>query len=319
MPAFISRRSAIALLAALALAPARSFASIKRRPKPRRVKEEKAWINGKGMWVFPFAADKLPDTADDFAAAMERGYRKALELPDFATGIVVARGGTYPSVDSLTIDVCDAVVKNPENKRKPSDRELALHGIDAAKFELLGKHMSLEHANVDLTMIATDARLLFTRDSAGKPLLVMGNAKAGHVSVELSLDDCERLLLAAAQKGGAKYALAVDKARLKMTVDDGRSVRVHVKLSTRVGFIPAGLHLRAKLDIDPNLDATLSELSCTGDEALGPLIGGLIQPFLDRYNGKTRPLMNFPKTDMRLRDVQITADETIRLAADFGS
>ena len=103
------------------------------------------------------------------------------------------------------------------------------------------------------------------------------------------------------------------------TVLDGRTIRVHLKLSTRVGFIPAGLHFRARMDIDDNLNGRLSELSCTGDEALGPLIGGLIQPFIEKYNGTTRPLMNFPATNIRLRGVEIVAEQTIRVSAAFGS
>jgi hypothetical protein len=284
------------------------------RPPP----EEKAWINGKGMCVFPFADDRLPDTADDFAAAMERGYRKALKLPDDAK-VVTTAGGTYPIVESLRIDVCDAVVKDPENKRKPSDRQLAIHGLDAARFEFVGRGMTVERSTMNLAMSATDARLLFTRDKDGKPLLVLGSAKQGHVSAEMSLDDVEALLLAAARKGSRAYGLSVERTRLKMTVEDNRTVRVDLKLFTRVGFVPAGLRFRARLDINDDLTAKLSGLSCSGDDVLGPLIGGLVHPFLARYNGTTRPLMNFPQTEMRLRGVQITADDTIRVAADFGN
>ena len=104
-----------------------------------------------------------------------------------------------------------------------------------------------------------------------------------------------------------------------MDVQDGRTVRVDLKLSTRFAFAPAGLHFRARLDIDDDLRGRLSELSCTGDEVLGPLISGLIQPFLAKYNGKTRPLMTFPKTGMRLQGVEIVADERVRLTANFGS
>ena len=139
------------------------------------------------------------------------------------------------------------------------------------------------------------------------------------MSAEMSLDDVERLLLAAAKKGAGRYGLSVDGTRLRLSVEDGRTIRVHLKLSTRIGFVPAGLHFRARMDIDDNLNGRLSELSCTGDQALGPLISGLIQPFIKKYNGTTRPLMNFPATDIRLRGVEIVADRTIRVSAAFGS
>ena len=193
------------------------------------------------------------------------------------------------------------------------------HALDAGKVELLGQRMSVDGATVNLDISATDAKLMFTRDKEGKSLLMLGGAKSGRMSCEMTLDDVERLLLAAARKGGRPYGLRVDRTRLKMNVEDGRTVRVDLKLFTRFGFTPAGLRFRARLDIDDNLQGRLSELKCSGDDVLGPLISGLIQPFLARYNGKTRPLMNFPKTDMRLQGVEIVADERVRLTADFGS
>jgi hypothetical protein len=322
VPVVRSHRITLVIALSYVLAPHCFGVSAKphRPPKFERSKEEKAWINGKGMCVFPFAADELPDTADDFAAAMARGYRRSLKLPHEDAPIVVAAGGTYPAVESLKIDVCDAQIYPERKGRTPSDRQLAIHGLDAAHFELLGHRMSMEHATLNLDMTATDARLLFTRDANGKPLLMLGAAKAGRVKFEVTLDDVERMLRAEADRAARPYGLDVSRARLKMAVDgDGRTVRVDLKLSTRLGFVPAGLRFRARLDIDDDLRGRLSELSCTGDEVLGPLISGIISPFLARYNGKTRPLMNFPATDMRLRGVDIVADHSIRLAADFGN
>jgi hypothetical protein len=280
--------------------------------------EPKAWINGKGMCVFPFAANRLPDTADDFSAAMARGYRLALKLPN-ESPVVVATGGTYPIVDSLEIDVCDSVVLYPDKgARKPSSKYLAIHGLDAARFSLLGHRMAIEDATISLNMTATDARFLFTRDEKNKPLLVLGGAKEGRLSVEVACDDAERLLLTAARKGARTYGMSVSRVRLKMTTEGQRTVRVDLRIFARVGFVPAGLHFSARLDMNDRLDGTLTELSCTGDDILGPLVSGLIRPFLARYNGKTRPLMNFPASDLRLHDLHIDADQTVRITADFG-
>jgi hypothetical protein len=321
VPILSFRRNALAIIV-VALGVVAHAADVSARPakpaKPKPPAEEKAWIDGKGLCLFPFAADRLPDNSGDFAAAMELGYRKALKLPDDAN-IVVAEGGTYPNVDSLKIDVCDAVIPPDKKSRKPSERQVVTHALDAGKVELLGQRMSVDGATVNLDITATDAKLLFTRDKSGKALLMLGGAKAGRMRCEMTLDDVEQLLLAAARKGGRPYGLRVERTRLKMNVEDGRIVRVDLKLFTRFGFTPAGLRFRARLDIDDHLQGRLSELSCSGDDVLGPLISGLIQPFLAKYNGKTRPLMNFPKTDMRLQGVEIVADERVRLTADFGS
>jgi hypothetical protein len=307
-------------LLSLLLAGGAHALAAKPHAKASKPKEEKAWINGKGMCVFPFAADGLPDNADDFAAAMERGYRKALKLPDDSSIVTAEGGASYPKVESLRIDVCDAVIDPDRKARKPSDRKPTAPALDAAHLEMLGHRMSVERATVNMDVVATDARLLLARDEKGKPLLVLGSAKQGRMSLEVTLDDVERLLLVAARKGGRPYGLAVDRARLNMTVDEnGRTIEVDLKLWTRFGVVPAGLRFRARLDIDENLNGKLTNLNCSGDEVLGPLISGLIRPFLAKYDGKTRPLMNFPATDMRLRAIDIAADRSIRVKADFGN
>ena len=323
MPLITSRRRFFALLgAAVASLPGVSSARSGRRrrqgqPRFSPPKERKAWIDGKGMCVFPFAADRRPATAEGFAAAMDRGYRRSLTLPD-DKAIVETSGGTYPLVERIRIDFCDAVVDPHKESRRPSEKHLALHALDARHLEALGHRMSVEGATVSVGMIATDARLVFTRDKKNRPLLVLDDAADGEMTFETSFRDVERLLLAAARKGARAYGLSVDRTRLRMTVEGGRTVRVDLRLAARVGFVPAGLRFRARVDIDDRLDATLSELRCTGDEILGPLVSGLIGPFLKKYNGKTRPLMNFPATEMRLRDIHITADQSVRVTAEFG-
>lgn len=292
----------------------------RRRPRRfRRPRERKAWVDGKGMCVFPFAADRRPGTADAFADAMARGYRRSLKLPADAKIVETTGGDTYPLVDAIRVDFCDAVVDTGKEGRKPSEKYLTVHALDAGRLEVLGHRVAVEDARVNIQMTADDARLVFARDEQGRPLLVLHDAKDGRMTLEVTLADVEKLLLAAARKGARHYGLSVNGTRLKLAVEDGRTVRVDLKLFTRVGIAPAGLRFRARLDIDERLDGTLSRLSCTGDQILGPLISGLIAPFLNKYNGVTRPLMNFPATEMRLRDIRITADRAVRVTADFGS
>jgi hypothetical protein len=312
---------AVACLFAGSLAHA-AQAGKPRNPGAKPSDEQKAWINARGMCVFPFAAEKLPDNSDDFTAAMERGYRKSLKLSqDGDEKIVVAEGGSYPNVKSLKIDVSDSVVLNPDRKRNPSKRAEAVPGIDASKFEFIGKGMSMEKALVDVTLSASDAKLMLTRDDKdNKPLLFLGRASEGRINIEIAHKDAERLLLAAARKGGKGYGLNVDKTKLELTVDpNGRTIFVVWKLFTRFGPAPAGLKFKAQLDIDDKLNGQLSHLSCSGDDVLGPLMSGLIRPFLAKYNGKTRPLMTFPKTEIRLRAINIASDDSIRITVDFGT
>ena len=66
------------------------------------------------------------------------------------------------------------------------------------------------------------------------------------------------------------------------------------------------------------MNARISNLSCEGDEVLGPLVVGLIRPALARYNNLTRPLLSLPSPTMKLKDIHIRAGERLELYARFG-
>ena len=75
----------------------------------------------------------------------------------------------------------------------------------------------------------------------------------------------------------------------------------------------------AHVKVDDAMDAQLSNLKCDGDQVLGPIIVGLLRPFLAKYEGKTRPLIGFPTPNIRLRDVSVTADNSVHLNTTFSS
>jgi hypothetical protein len=74
------------------------------------------------------------------------------------------------------------------------------------------------------------------------------------------------------------------------------------------------------VDIDDNLNGRITHLSCSGDQLLGPLISAVVNPALQRYEGRTRPLVGFAWGNLRLRDLRLWSDEKtgIGIAAKFG-
>ena len=68
------------------------------------------------------------------------------------------------------------------------------------------------------------------------------------------------------------------------------------------------------------MNAKLTGLTCDGDEALGPLIVGLLRPALAKHNNETRPLVSFPAGGkLQLRDVGVRVDDSLHLTAAFGN
>jgi hypothetical protein len=128
----------------------------------------------------------------------------------------------------------------------------------------------------------------------------------------------ERMLVHDLTEAGKKYGVTVSKAKLNLTAVNNRSIDVDLHLSTHVALIPAGMHFQAHVDIDDEMYAKLSHLKCEGDEALGPLISGLIRPGLAKYEGKSRLVFSFPTGQLKLTDVKIQGGDDVKVSATFG-
>ncbi len=284
--------------------------------KPQRT--DAAWYNARGICVFRFGADELPNTAAEFTSALMEGWRRSVVLPGHGDQMVQVRGN-YPSIDSLRIDLSDASILDKTRPLKPTDKKISNKGVTVGFFELVGDPLVSGGAKMSVGVSASDVRFNFGKDKEGTPVVMLTDAKNGHLRFEMAHPDIEQLLLSSAQEQAGKFGLSVDKTKLKLTARDERSIAADLKLSTRVGFIPAGLHFRADVNIDDKLNARLSNLSCWGDEILGPLISGLIQPALKKYNGQSKQLVAFPRGDVRLRDVHLNTDDGFKVTATFGS
>jgi len=73
------------------------------------------------------------------------------------------------------------------------------------------------------------------------------------------------------------------------------------------------------MDVDEQLNGKITRLSCDGDQLLGPLISSIINPQLNKYEGKKRPLVGFAYGKMQLRDLRIRVDDGFKLDAAFGN
>ncbi|MDQ6655945.1 MAG: hypothetical protein M3Y80_09050, partial [Verrucomicrobiota bacterium] len=67
------------------------------------------------------------------------------------------------------------------------------------------------------------------------------------------------------------------------------------------------------------LNASLSGLTCNGEGAIGSLACGVLQPHLEKVDGRTFPLMALPLGDVRLRDVRLAAGANLSVTAEFGA
>jgi hypothetical protein len=283
----------------------------------------KPWINAKGLCVFQFGADGMPLTADGFALALEDGCRKGARLPADAQVVEMEGAETYPTIRALRVNFSDAKIDfDPKRKTaKPPENYVPHGGFRAASFQVLGHRLAVEDAHLSVGVTARDVRFDFTRDRRGRPFLMLAEAREGEMLFEATYADLESLIYSAFRDGARPYGVLVNRARLRLSSDEvgaGHSIVAELKVDTTFAGLPAGLKFRARFDVDDQLNGRISDLTCTGDKVLGPLISGVIQPALRKYDGKTRPLVSFPKGAMQLHEVKIDTEKDVRLSAKFG-
>jgi hypothetical protein len=280
----------------------------------------KPWMRAQSLCIFPMSRSITAETPDKLASSMEKGWGERLNVPEGSDLVRMEGVDHFPRVESMTIDLSDVTVptKRKEQRLKPVGKpEGSLH---VENLEFVARPLLVEKARLLIGMTASDARLDVRRDKRGRPMLTLSGAQDGRITMEVSRKDIDDLLLESAREEAGKYGVAVDRIRLKLNVVDNRSLRVDLKADVRIGtLLPAGLRFRARMDVDDDLNGRITKLSCDGDQLLGPLISSIIDPQLNKYEGKKRPLVGFVYGKMKLRDLSINVDDGFKLDAGFGN
>jgi hypothetical protein len=297
-----------------------AHAPVRSRSGPRRPgNTDQVWMSAKGLCAFPLAADEIPRTGAELAESMLGGWSSVFTFQR-KEGVIEFSGGRYPAVDSLFIDLTNAVTKRPSGKPLLIPAPVpTTRSIGVARFTMLGDPIISEGARINLKVTGKDVRFDLQHDKSGRPVLMLADAKAGTVQFDLTHKDLERLMLARARIQMQSLAVIVRNLNLSLVSDGPRALVAEVYVSTLVGLIPAGIRFTSRVDIDDRMIARISNLSVVGDEALGPLIVGLIRPGMARYEGKVRPLLSFPAGHLKLKNLELRAGDRVQLNASFAT
>jgi hypothetical protein len=77
------------------------------------------------------------------------------------------------------------------------------------------------------------------------------------------------------------------------------------------------MDISGQLEIDDSFEAKISNLKCRATGAIGSVACGVLQPYLDKIEGRSVSLMSFPFSSMKLKDVRVTVADTVEVTADF--
>ncbi|HEY2588725.1 MAG TPA: hypothetical protein VGI81_23485 [Tepidisphaeraceae bacterium] len=269
--------------------------------------------------MFPLAGKSFPTSPQDLAAAIRKAMAEVISFPAKADP-VRAEGGTWPSIDRVALDLTGAMI----DPTKPPPAPPTLKGerqpgIKVGRLEVRGQPILIGKSEVNLALDGHNVGFDFARDAAGDAMLVLRDAKDGHVQVEAGKDDLQAMLRAAATTAGKPHGITIQDLQLTLTSDGPRSIGVEARVKAKKMVMSGTVVVRGKADVDDQLVATLSNLACTGEGMIGGMAAALVGSKLKAFEGKRVPLMAFSLGETKLRDVRISTGKTIRVNAEFGS
>ena len=265
--------------------------------------------------MFPLYTKTLPVSAVDLAVLLNDSVKRVFAN---AANPVVIRDKAYPELAEIRITLDGAELRpNPPGPPVVLGKSTPALRVDDLHLNAAG--VMLGPATADIRLGARDVRLNEGRDAKGEAVLMLQAAADGVVEITAATKDIEAAIAAVAKSEAGKHGVQIDQVRLTVKPRGARSVDGEVQLRAKKLFFSTVITISAKLDLDDQLNASVSGLKCNGEGAIGALGCGFLEPHLNALNGRSFPLMALPLGEVRLRDVRIAAGDRVTVTAEFGA
>ncbi len=265
--------------------------------------------------MFPLAGKDFPTTANELAASIEKALAEVFTLAK-SNGVTVE--GKLPSLKAVKIDLSGATVSASEPPPKPKPAGKRGPAVKVDKLEVTGQPIHYQKTKLNLKVTGSGLAFDFAHDKKGKPLLVLTDADDGKVEAKITKKDIEILLAEAAGVAAKQQGITVQGLDLDLKSDGPRSVAAKVRVTARKMLMSGTIHITGKLDVDDDLNATVSGLACTGEGMIGTVAAGIVQKKIAPFDGTAIPLMAFSLGDVALRDLKIAVKDSVQVSAAFG-
>lgn len=277
-----------------------------------------AWVDGRAMTLFELGASTGSGDTQSLLDRIKEGQKKSLALIPPDEQILQVEGAGDGVVNRVTIDLShgagDPRYKKPKLSRQPSGKPaLLIHSLEAR-----GSPYFYHNALVEYSLRAGNVRLDEYLDRNGNPLLVMSSADNARVEFAVRQEELQRLVLGAARQEAKRHGVTVHSVWVRLISINERSMFADLRVRAGKGLISGGLRLTARIDIDDQMNARTSRLTCHGQGPWGALIAAFLGPAMKKYDGQVKPLIGFPTEGLELRDVRMTMDDTLRVIVEFG-
>lgn len=265
--------------------------------------------------MLPLNSRDFPQSSAEFERALEESLRRHI---DKSGPIVTVAARVFPYLDEIAINLDDAKIDSVPPGPPALEGETK-QACEAAAVTVAARNLSVQGVPVGLRMEVRDVVFHKGQDANGNALLLVHEARDGHIVVSAAQLDIENAIAETARVEAAKNGVTVENVRLALRARGARSLAVDVRLQAKKFLFRANIDIAGQLDVTDEFVAQVSQLKCKGDGAIGSLACGVLEPHLKRLEGASFPLMSLPLGEIQLRDIRIAVADTVEVTADFGS
>ncbi len=265
--------------------------------------------------MIPLFRTQLPASKAELAEALNAALKHYIKK-DGELVTVYAR--VFPYLDEIAIDLNNAVFEEAiPTFSLPAEETRKF--CDAGLLSVAGKDLTIRTLPFNLSLSARDVVLHAGRDAKGEAVIAPKSVSSGQVSLSATQADLEKAVKELAQSQGARHGINIEDARIALRARGVRSIAGDIHLRARKLLFRTELDISGQMEIDEQFVATVSNLKCRGSGAIGSVACGVLQPYLEKLEGRSFPLLTLPFSNVTLRDLRITVADTVELTADFGS
>lgn len=265
--------------------------------------------------MFPLKTTTLPSSAEGLERLLNESLRRVF---DVEADPVTIRDASYPNLAEIKISL-DGASLRPDPPRPQLISGKTSPALQVDSLAIHASALSIGPATVALSLSARAMQLGQGRDSNDEIVLSAMSVAEGQIEISTALAQLEEVVAKIAKDQAGKHGVSIENVQLTARTTSPRSLEAEVRLSARKLFLSASIRVTGQLDLDSELKARISGLKCTGDGAIAALACGILDPHLQRLDGREFPLMSLPLGEIRLRDVRLGVSDKLSVTAEFGS
>jgi hypothetical protein len=267
--------------------------------------------------MFPLAGSEFPTSTEQLKRAVTGVLAASLSSGN-KNELVSAAGGTYPNIDKVRIELSGATVNLAKLPPRPKPAGERKPGVKVGELEVVGQPIRIENSAMYFRLFGRGLIFDYARDAQSRPLLVLANAQDGQIDLKIDKRDLQALLLSAATQAAKEQGVTIQDLKLELTSKGPRAVAVRADVKAKKMMMSGQITIRGRADLNDQLVATLSDLSCDGQGVVGIMAAAFLRERLKKLEGQAFSLMALSMGDVSLRDLQLKINGAVEVTARFG-